>query len=223
MLSLRPLLVFPSFASSLLLLVCVFSSGGFGRNVFASQITEIAQLTDGHRDQFGAFVAMSADAKTIVVSNPEPAGGNVYVFVEPPGGWTTTSTHMAVLKVPQSVAAEFGWSVVISPDGNTLAVGAPWTNEFEGEAFVFVKPVTGWQSTSKFTAMLSASDESPDVLALPLRHEITPSLSMVIKKHTFLLSLAMVGRQQQKRLNSVPPMEMLSSAAPWPSTVRQWR
>jgi hypothetical protein len=162
MLSLRPLLVFPSFASSLLLLVCVFSSGGFGRNVFASQITEIAQLTDGHRDQFGAFVAMSADAKTIVVSNPEPAGGNVYVFVEPPGGWTTTSTHMAVLKVPQSVAAQFGWSVVISPDGNTLAVGAPWTNEFEGEAFVFVKPVTGWQSTSKFTAMLSASDESPD-------------------------------------------------------------
>jgi hypothetical protein len=153
--SLRALLVFA------LSLTFSLSSSGFGQNTaFTSEIPPLAQLTDGKYDQFGAFVAMSADAKTIVVGNPEQTTGEAYVFVEPPGGWTTTSTYTAKLTIPGSDVTEFGWGVAICEDGNTIVVGAPWTNGFEGEAFVFVKPTTGWQTTSHPAAMLSASDKS---------------------------------------------------------------
>jgi hypothetical protein len=49
----------------------------------------------------------------------------------------------------------FGWSVAIS--GDTAVVGAPVANSGAGAAYVFVKPVTGWATTSAFTAKLSAS------------------------------------------------------------------
>jgi hypothetical protein len=138
----------------------LFCSDSFGQNVFASQITQVAALTNHRHDQFGAPVSMSTDAKTIVVGDVD---SGVYVFAEPPGGWTTKSSYVAELRSPR-IAFEFGLKVAISGDGNTIVVGAPGTNEFEGEVFVYVKPKGGWQTTSKFAAMLSASDITPDGL-----------------------------------------------------------
>jgi uncharacterized protein (DUF2345 family) len=51
---------------------------------------------------------------------------------------------------------EFGFSVAIS--GDTVVVGAPGKNSFQGAAYVFVKPSGGWTTTSTFTAKLTASD-----------------------------------------------------------------
>src|SRR2546427_2775684 len=58
---------------------------------------------------------------------------------------------------------EVGWSVAMSKDGNTVAVGADqWCRKqgFEGcgqgAIFVFVKPASGWADMTE-TALLTAS------------------------------------------------------------------
>ncbi len=61
--------------------------------------------------------------------------------------------------VPPSGSQIFGESVAIS--GDTVVVGAPYTtvngNAYEGAAYVFVKPASGWQNI-KLVATLTASD-----------------------------------------------------------------
>jgi hypothetical protein len=87
-------------------------------------------------DQFGWSVALSADGNTMAVGAPFERGGAgvvtpfdgpgaVYVFTRSAGGWS----QQAFLKaLNQGVADNFGWSVALSADGNTLAVGAPHEN-----------------------------------------------------------------------------------------------
>jgi hypothetical protein len=76
--------------------------------------------------------------------------GAVYVFVEPAGGWKTTSQFNAELTATDGFGGEaLGYSVSIS--GNTIAAGA-----YGGNAvYVFVKPSSGWANgteTAKLTA-----------------------------------------------------------------------
>ena len=56
---------------------------------------------------------------------------------------------------------QLGASVAISGDGNTLVVGAPWGDDAianQGAAYVFTKPGGGWDTTSTYTAKLTAYD-----------------------------------------------------------------
>jgi hypothetical protein len=89
-------------------------------------------------DWFGYSVALSADGNTLAVgayleaSNAEDVGGDqannsasssgaVYVFTRSGASWT----QQAYVKASNTGASdEFGWSVALSADGNTLAVGA---------------------------------------------------------------------------------------------------
>jgi hypothetical protein len=56
-----------------------------------------------------------------------------------------------------------GWST--SASGNTITVGAPYvsigSNQNQGAAYVYVKPVSGWSNTTQ-TAKLTASDGGKD-------------------------------------------------------------
>jgi hypothetical protein len=86
-------------------------------------------------DRFGASLAVSADGKTLAVGAPgessatgDPANndaslsGAVYVFVLIGSAWH----EQAYLKAPfPDLNDNFGWSLAISSDGNTLAIGAP--------------------------------------------------------------------------------------------------
>lgn len=124
---------------------------------------ELAQLSDGVQpnDGFGGSVAISADGKTLVVGAPD--GNSAYVYVEPASGWQDTNKYTAQLLSSPQDSGNNGISVAISEDGNTVVVGATWADlgqEFEGAAFVYVKPEGGWQTTSTPTAILSGSDES---------------------------------------------------------------
>ena len=55
--------------------------------------------------------------------------------------------------------AWFGWSVSVS--GNTVVVGSPNINTYQGAAYVFTKPGTGWADMTQ-TAELTASDGGPN-------------------------------------------------------------
>lgn len=126
-------------------------------------MTQTAKLTasDGLTgDQLGLSVSISGD--TIVAGAPNAgtgrkgARGAVYVFVKPASGWTDM-TETAKLTAGDGLASdEFGSSVGVS--GNTVAAGAPGVSGETGNAYVFVKPTSGWTTTPKYNAKLSASD-----------------------------------------------------------------
>jgi hypothetical protein len=92
----------------------------------------------GASDQFGVSVALSADGSTLAVgarnedSNATGLNGNqadnsasdsgaVYVYTRSGGTWS----QQAYVKASNTGASDlFGWSVALSADGSTLAVGA---------------------------------------------------------------------------------------------------
>ena len=110
-------------------------------NAWASQAFVKASNADS-LDQFGTNVALSADGNTLVVGayfedggargingnqadNTIGQAGAVYIFARRGTAWT----QQAYLKASNTGEAEegdtFGYSVAVSGDGNTVAVGAP--------------------------------------------------------------------------------------------------
>jgi hypothetical protein len=136
--------------------VFVEPSGGW------SNMTETARLTspdNGGIDDFGYSVAMNGG--TIAVGAPQASGqvgwqGKVYIFKRPVGGWKTTSAYTAELTA-SNAHFDNGLGASVSMSASTLVAGAP-NGGGAGAAYVFVKPATGWATTSNFTAELAASD-----------------------------------------------------------------
>ncbi|HET9794781.1 MAG TPA: hypothetical protein VFS34_09985 [Thermoanaerobaculia bacterium] len=119
----------------------------------ADSLLEEAKLVSGTaaHGSLGESVAISGD--TIVAAAPPAA---VYVFVKPASGWASTSAFSAKLSNPAGAADDgFGTSVAIS--GDTVVVGAWGVGNATGAAYVFVKPASGWTSTSLYSAKLTAS------------------------------------------------------------------
>ncbi|MGA8150838.1 MAG: hypothetical protein WB952_07805 [Terriglobales bacterium] len=133
-----------------------------------TNMTETAKLTasDGGLDAFlgssvavsGDTVAVGADGATI---GSHPYQGAAYIFVEPAGGWTTTSAFNGKLTAKDGARGDqFGYSVSI--DGITFVAGARYanigTNSAQGAAYEFNRPKAGWKTTGNFNAKLTASD-----------------------------------------------------------------
>ncbi|HZJ09524.1 MAG TPA: hypothetical protein VFD39_07515 [Trueperaceae bacterium] len=133
----------------------------------------------GANDTFGWSLALSADGATLAVGAPnedssatEVGGdqtndglvnsGAVYVFTRTvDGGWSQD----AYLKAWNTGAGDlFGWTVELSADGGTLAVGAP--GEDSGAAYVFTRTATGVWSQQAYVKA-SNSDEG-DVFGVSL-------------------------------------------------------
>jgi|SRR5580658_854504 hypothetical protein len=129
-----------------------------------TNMTQTATLTPsngGDGDNFG--ISVSIDSSTIVVGapvdSPDSPPQTAYVFVQPAGGWTNM-TETAQLQGTGSDEEDFGRSVAVL--GNRIVVGNPFAIQgqtFQGESYIFTKPKTGWQTTSQFSAALSASDD----------------------------------------------------------------
>jgi hypothetical protein len=134
---------------------------------WSGTLTQSAKLTasDGAAgDTLGGSVAISGDA-IVVSASAAKIGANsfqgaAYVFVKPPGGWSGTLTENAKLTSSDGAGSDtFGSAVAIS--GDVIVVGAQNDNVTtlgEGSAYIFVKPVTGWNGALTQTAKLIASD-----------------------------------------------------------------
>jgi len=139
--------------------------------------TQTAKLTElhGHAGDFAGEVSVSGDGSTIFVGAPGAAvGANTgqgvaYLFLRPAHGWKATSKFTAQLSAKDGAAYDdFGFcqagSNCISSDGTTVLVGAPQqdfstgTATGPGKAYIFVKPASGWKTTTAFNAGLTASD-----------------------------------------------------------------
>jgi hypothetical protein len=127
-----------------------------------SNMTETARLTspdNGGTDDFGYSVAIKG--QTIAVGAPQASGpvgwqGKAYIFERPKGGWKTTSACTAELTA-SNAQFDDGLGASVSMSADKVVAGAP-NGGGAGAAYVFVKPATGWATTTNFAAELTASD-----------------------------------------------------------------
>ena len=129
-------------------------------------------------DQFGNALALSADGNTLAVAaafessgatgvngnqadNSRPQAGAVYVFVRTGGNWSQQAYIKASNTGDVDDGDTFGYSIALSDDGTTLAVGAPSEDSSAtgingnqndnaaagaGAVYVFTRTGNGWSS-----------------------------------------------------------------------------
>lgn len=108
---------------------------------------------------------LGISGNTVVAATPNATIGSnkyqgaVYVFVKPRSGWADMTQTAKLTASDGAYSDALGSSVAIS--GNTVIAGAPnvtvGSNQYQGAAYVFVKPASGWADTTQ-TAKLLASD-----------------------------------------------------------------
>ncbi len=91
----------------------------------------------------GFSVAVSADGNTAIVGGPfdNSGAGAAWVFTRNGGTWTQQQKLTAA---DASGAAELGFSVALSDDGNTAIVGGPGDSSSIGAAWVFTRSGSVW-------------------------------------------------------------------------------
>jgi hypothetical protein len=137
---------------------CVFVRPTGGWKTTSGCNAELTASDGKPGDAFGYSVAISGNtvvAGAYLATILQQFQGAAYVFVEPASGWADMTETAKLTASDGMPGDEFGYSVAIS--GNTVVSGAsndPNTNA----AYVYTKPVSGWETTSKFNAKLTASD-----------------------------------------------------------------
>ena len=117
---------------------------------------QLYTLDGAKHDQFGYSVSISGDTAVVGAPNHQIGSNNgqgaVYIFQSQGGNWV----QQAGLTASDGAANDrFGSAVAIS--GNTVIVGAPFHNAVRGEAYIFVKPVSGWVDSTE-NARLNTSN-----------------------------------------------------------------
>jgi len=127
------------------------------------EVTEQARLVVSSAP---AATSIAFDGETLVIGQEHDAGlggedpGAAYVFTRPPGGWVGSINESALLS-PSDRRDDhrFGASVAVS--GSRVAVGASLDTDGGlqgGAAYVFERPVSGWNGVVEEAAKLVASD-----------------------------------------------------------------
>ncbi|WP_291019808.1 FG-GAP repeat protein [Hydrogenophaga sp.] len=123
-------------------------------------------------DAFGGVVALSADGNTLAASAyaEQILTGAVYVFTRSGSDWT----QQASLKASNPLSNRFGAGMALSPDGLTLAVGAPFErsgaigingNQADssapdsGAVYVFVRSGGNWAQRAYVKAPNTDADD----------------------------------------------------------------
>jgi uncharacterized repeat protein (TIGR01451 family) len=111
-------------------------------------------------DEFGNSVALSGDGNTAVIAAPgtsvsgNAGAGKVYLYSRSNGTWSATPAM--VFSDPTALANdEFGYTTVLSADGKTVLIGAPYTavagNTYAGDAYLYQQQNGAWPGTPTAT------------------------------------------------------------------------
>ncbi len=111
-------------------------------------------------DDFGRSVATDGDVIVVGAPGALTRNGKAYVFVRPDDGWSESPAESAWMSAsPFGSSSGFGSKVAIS--GDIIVVGGAflWDNRcWVSQAFVFVKPPSGWSGFVEPSATLTPSD-----------------------------------------------------------------
>jgi hypothetical protein len=157
--------------------VYVFTRSG---GSWSQQGSPIKATSPAANDRFGSAVALSNDGNTLAVGAPgrNVDEGSVYIFLRTGTSWSEEDNLTAS---NAGANDQFGASVALSNDGNTLAVGAPFedssttginngTNEGasdSGAAYVFVRSGISWSEEAYIKpSITSAQDNFGTAVAL---------------------------------------------------------
>lgn len=125
-----------------------------GKHIFvfthsATGWTQTAALdAPGDTGAVGEQVAVSGDGNTIVAGSPfyNTLRGAVYTFTNSDSGWSAPTRLVATDGQPFDI---FGYSLALSSDGSTLAVGAKGYSKSQGAVYTFSRQDSGWVQTVK--------------------------------------------------------------------------
>jgi hypothetical protein len=114
------------------------------------QSAELAPGDSQGGDFFGASVRLSSDGRTAIVgaSQKNQFIGAAYVFVDKGGRWKQTAKLLAS---DGQIDDQFGSSVAIAGNGDTIVVGAPFHDTLVGAAYVFTNRGGSWTQTDEVT------------------------------------------------------------------------
>ena len=107
---------------------------------------------EGGEGGFGTSVALSADGDTALIGAPGDNGreGAVWVFTRSGSTWTQQGGK--ITGAGETGAAWFGYSVALSPDGNTALIGGWLDSNWKGAVWVFARSGSTWiQQGGKLT------------------------------------------------------------------------
>ncbi|HET9794501.1 MAG TPA: Ig-like domain repeat protein [Thermoanaerobaculia bacterium] len=138
--------------------VFVRPSGGWAGTLSESaQLGNFSLADSTGPDSFGISVSISG---TTIVAGGHTSlgnGGLAFVFTMPDAGWSGAISPSAILYPPGGGFA--GASVGIS--GDVVVAGAPAANAGDGEAYVWVKPSSGWSDILEESADLLPTSPFP--------------------------------------------------------------
>jgi hypothetical protein len=118
-------------------------------------------------DRFGVRIGISGDVIVIGAEGDDPAGnvdaGAAFVFEKPVGGWAGQIYETARLTSANKESNPWnGFGVSVAILGDTIVVGSLLQDAGgltdPGVAYIFDKPVTGWQDMTE-TYSISAADK----------------------------------------------------------------
>jgi len=124
-------------------------------------LKQLATLTESNPQPFdglGASVAMTNN--TIVSGAPQALSsqGTVFVYAEPRTGWANmTETARLTMANPPGSFNILGSTVGIDPSGNYIVAGYLSGGPPDPVAYLYVKPGSGWKTTSSPSASLYAN------------------------------------------------------------------
>jgi hypothetical protein len=124
-------------------------------NASYTEIQKLLASDPSSSESFGNAVSISGDGKTMVVgasyedTAPNDNNGAVYVFTRSGASWVEQAKLLAS---DAEYDENFGWSVDISEDGNTIIVGSLNTALASGSAYIFTRSGTTWSKQAKLLA-----------------------------------------------------------------------
>jgi hypothetical protein len=128
--------------------------------VWSQQAKLVGTDAIGHATQ-GISVALSNDGNTAIVGGSDDNGalGAAWVFTRAAGVWSQQAKLVGTGAIGP-VAAEQGFSVAVSGDGNTAIIGGPTDNDFIGAAWVFTRSGGIWSQQAKLVGTGVLQDEA---------------------------------------------------------------
>ena len=130
------------------------------------QTQALVPSTNEYGDQVGWSVALSSDGNTALIgayaedTSPNSSNGAAYVYIKSGGTWI----EQAKLLASDAASNEsFGYSVAISENGNTAAIGAIYEttspNSGQGAVYIFTRSGSTWTQQQKLLASDAASQD----------------------------------------------------------------